>query len=237
MPKRRKVKVNDDPYLVNGHNKVIIVAKNDEQKQMMRTISENIITFIKGVPGTGKTCVAVGYALQEFMKGTYSRIIFSRPVVEAGGEKLGFLPGDISEKIDPYMLPIFEAMYQILPHNSWKKLIGKKIDSSIRILPLAYMRGTTFLNTFVVLDEMQNATIEQMRMVLTRLGDNSKMVICGDVDQSDIHKKNGLQDAFSLLEEIDGIGFCTLTADAIVRHPIIRQITERYEGRNGSNLV
>ena len=156
----------------------------------------------------------------------YEYIIFSRPVVEAGGEKLGFLPGDMEEKINPYMIPIFYSMEQILTDKSLIKKLTNKNGSNpkIRVLPLAFMRGVTFAKSIIILDEMQNCTPEQMRMVLTRFGEESKMIVCGDVKQSDIHHKNGLSDAFNLLEGTPGIGFCSLSAKAIVRHPIIEHI-------------
>ncbi len=208
-----------------------VCAKNPEQKEMLRTISKNDITFIKGSPGTGKTYLAVGYALQELSKEHYEKIILSRPVVEAGGERLGFLPGEIEDKIDPYMLPLFYSMEQILKNKSMVKKLTDKNGSSpkIRVLPLAYMRGITFSNAIIICDEMQNATPNQMRMVLTRFGQNSKMIICGDVRQSDIHQKNGLENAFEILQGVDGLGFCTLSQEAIVRHPVIGKIEDRYE--------
>ncbi len=213
---------------------VSISAKNAEQKDMLRTISQNDITFVKGVPGTGKTYVAVGYALQELLKGNYENIILTRPVVEAG-EKLGFLPGDMEDKISPYMIPIFYSMEQILGNQ--KALLKKLIDKNgeeprIRILPLAYMRGVTFSNAMIICDEMQNCTPEQMRMVLTRFGEGSKMILCGDIKQSDINRRNGLEDAFDLLQDIPGIGFVSLSRAAVVRHPIIARIDDRYSHRN-----
>jgi len=182
------------------------------------------------------TYVAVGYALQELLKNNYENIILTRPVVEAG-EKLGFLPGDMEDKINPYMIPIFYSMKQILGENRGllKKLTNKNgKDPRIRILPLAYMRGVTFSKSVIICDEMQNATPEQMRMVLTRFGQESKMILCGDVKQSDIYKRNGLEDAFELLQDIPGIGFVTLSRAAVVRHPIIAKIDDRYNQRNSS---
>lgn len=211
---------------------VALTAKNSEQKELLRTISNNDITFVKGSPGTGKTYIAVGYALQELLRDKYEYIIFSRPVVEAGGEKLGFLPGDLEEKIDPYMIPIFYSMEQMISGEQIRKLTNKNgIKPKVRVLPLAYMRGVTFKNSCIVCDEMQNSTPEQVRMVLTRLGEGSKMILCGDVNQSDIHKTNGLEDSFELLGGIQGIGFCILSLEATVRHPIVKQIETRYENR------
>ncbi len=198
---------------------VNISAKNSEQKNMLRTISQNSVTFAKGAPGSGKTYLAVGFGLQALLKKDYEQLIFTRPVVEAGGEKLGFLPGNMYEKIDPYMIPIFETLSKLLPAEALSKLMPKNgngngngdTTSPIRILPLAYMRGTTFSNSFIICDEMQNSTPEQMRMVLTRLGTGSKMVICGDVYQTDIKSTNGLFDAFKILLDIEGVGFAPTT--------------------------
>lgn len=213
--------------------KRLIVAKNDEQKEMLSVISQTEISFIKGAPGTGKTFLAVGYALGQLLKGNYEKLIFTRPVVEAGGEKLGFLPGDMNDKIDPYMIPIFDAMSQLLPEEIQKQLIvARNPTSQIQVLPLAYMRGITFRNAFVICDEMQNATPEQIRMVLSRIGENSKIIVAGDVRQSDIMKENGLADAFDLLQGIEGVGFAVLTRKAIVRNPIIEKIEERYDERH-----
>lgn len=203
---------------------------------MLRTISQNTITFVKGFPGSGKTHLAVGFALQALLRKDYEQIVFSRPVVEAGGEKLGFLPGNMYEKIDPYMIPIFEILHKIVPPGLLKNLMpknngngnGNGNSSPIRVLPLAYMRGTTFSNSFIMYDEMQNSTPEQMRMALTRLGKGSKMVLCGDVYQTDIRSTNGLFDAFEMFQGLEGVGFVTLTHDAIMRHPIIQQIENRY---------
>lgn len=220
-------------------NPAVISAKNPEQKEMLRTISQCDITFVRGYPGSGKTFLAVGYALHELLNDKYEYIIFSRPVVEAGGEKLGFLPGDMEDKINPYMIPIFYSMEQILTDKALiKKLTNKNgSDPRIRVLPLAFMRGCTFSRSIVILDEMQNATPEQMRMVLTRFGEGSKMIVCGDTKQSDISSKNGLSDAFELLDGVPGIGFCTLSAKAIVRHPIIENIEERYDERTAQKNV
>lgn len=207
---------------------------------MLRTISQNNITFVKGFPGSGKTYLAVGFGLQALLRNDYEQLIFTRPVVEAGGEKLGFLPGNMYEKIDPYMIPIFETLSKLLPTGALNKLMPKNgngngngdTTSPIRVLPLAYMRGITFENSFIICDEMQNSTPEQMRMILTRLGTGSTMVICGDVYQTDIRSTNGLYDAFEMLQDIEGVGFVILTQNAVMRHPIIQQIENRYLNRD-----
>lgn len=216
---------------------VSVSAKNEEQKEMLRTISQNDVTFVKGAPGSGKTYLAVGYGLQSFLRNEFEQLVFTRPVVEAGGERLGFLPGNMYEKIDPYMIPIFDSLSQLLPPSTLHQLMpkngngngnGNGDNSPIRILPLAYMRGVTFSKSFVICDEMQNSTPEQMRMVLTRLGQGSKMILCGDVYQTDISKTNGLYDAFNLLQGIEGIGFVTLSQEAIMRHPLIQKVETKY---------
>ncbi len=237
MAKKRSASINSI--------RVSVSAKNTEQKEMLRMISENDVTFVKGAPGSGKTHLAVGYGLQTLLRGDYKQLVFTRPVVEAGGEKLGFLPGNMYEKIDPYMIPIFEILSKLLPPDALEQLMPNygsnkngnangngNASMPIRILPLAYMRGATFQNSFIVCDECQNSTPEQMRMVLTRLGEGSKMVLCGDVYQTDIHTTNGLSDAFHLLEDVKGIGFVSLTQAAIMRHPIIRSIEKCYLDRN-----
>lgn len=206
---------------------------------MLKIISENDVIFVRGAPGSGKTHLSVGFGLQSLLKNEYEQLIFTRPVVEAGGEKLGFLPGNMYEKIDPYMIPIWEILSKLLPPGTLGHLMPKNgngngngdMDSPIRVLPLAYMRGVSFLNSFIICDEMQNSTPEQMRMVLTRLGEGSKMVLCGDIYQTDIRSPNGLFDAFEMLQGIEGVGFVTLTQDSIMRHPVIQHIENRYLNR------
>lgn len=230
--------------LMDHRIRVSVSAKNSEQKDMLRIISGHDITFVKGAPGSGKTYLAVGYGLKALLRGEYNQLVFTRPVIEAGGEKLGFLPGNMYEKIDPYMIPIFETLHKLLPPEVLKYMMPKHNgngnsngveESPIRVLPLAYMRGVTFSNSFVICDEMQNSTPEQMRMLLTRLGEGSKMVLCGDVYQTDIHTTNGLYDAFQLLKGIDGIGLVSLTQQAMMRHPIIQEIENRYLARRQKN--
>lgn len=211
---------------------IIISAKNDEQKNYLKEIAKNTITIVRGSAGTGKTFLAVIYAMQQFLRGKCEKIILTRPVVEAAGERLGFLPGDVLEKLDPYMMPIYESLTEIVPEETLDKIMpknGKK--APIKVIPLAYMRGCSFKNAFVICDEMQNSTPEQFRMLLTRIGENSRMIICGDTKQSDIYSENGLEDAFNLLQGIEGIGFVTMSDDAIVRHPLIQSIERKYEAR------
>lgn len=223
---------------VNYHSvsttfKMVVGPKNDEQKEMMKTIAKHKITFVKGAPGTGKTFLAVTFALQQLLREKCEKIVFTRPIIEAAGEKLGFLPGDMYEKINPYMIPIFDSLLELIPADIMNKLMTKNgKEAAIRVLPLAFMRGITFKNSFVICDEMQNSTPEQMRMLLTRIGEGTKMIICGDIEQSDIYSKDGLQDAFDLLTGIDDIGFVTLSQAAVVRDPIVSEIDKRYAERS-----
>lgn len=209
-----------------------VTAKNPEQKELIKAIYNSIITFVKGAPGTGKTYLAVSLGLEALCSKKYEQLLFTRPVIEAAGERLGFLPGSMEEKIDPYMIPIFDTLLEYISDNELKSLLSKdKGKPSVRILPLAYMRGVSFKNSYCVVDEAQNTTPEQMHMLLTRIGEGSKLVICGDVRQSDVHTKNGLEDAFQILQGIDNVSFVTLTQQAIVRHSIIGSIEQRYESK------
>jgi phosphate starvation-inducible PhoH-like protein len=232
-----------DPSEILDGLKIIVSAKTDEQKILLRAISHRTITFVTGPAGTGKTFLAVAYGLQQLFKDKFEKLVLTRPVIEAAGEKLGFLPGDMIDKINPYLMPIYDAMSQVVPVETMNKLMkngngnsgngnsGNGKGSSIRIIPLAYMRGVTFRKSFIICDEMQNSTPDQVRMLLTRLGEDSKMIICGDIRQTDIQGKNGLSDAMQLLEGIDDIGIIQLTEASIVRHELVRRIEERYEAR------
>jgi len=201
-------------------------AINDEQRHLLKTIHENSVTFVKGPPGCGKTFIAVGYALQHLFKGDFSGILFSRPAVEAD-ERLGYLPGDVHEKINPYMIPIYDSLYKLVgPTRANELLQSRSKRTEIRVLPIAYMRGVTFDHSFVVIDEAQNITVKQMRMILTRLGDSSKIVICGDAKQSDLNGNgcNGLSKSFELLRDIDDIAFVEMTHASIVRHAVLGEV-------------
>lgn len=217
---------------LKGSLKLVFAPKNDEQKELLKTISTNLITLVRGAPGTGKSFVAVAYALRELIYGRYERLIITRPVIEAAGERLGFLPGDMNEKIDPYMMPIYDILQRLIPTDVMNRMLSKNgKEAAIKIIPLAFMRGLTFQNCIVIADEIQNSSVEQVRLLLTRFGENSKMILCGDVNQSDIAKMNGLEDAYNLLQGVEGIGFVTLTEDAIVRHPIVAMIEGKYRSR------
>jgi phosphate starvation-inducible protein PhoH and related proteins len=194
---------------------------------MSRTCSANELGFGIGPAGTGKTYLAVAVGVTMFISGAVEKIILSRPAVEAG-ERLGFLPGDMKEKVDPYMQPLYDALNDFLPQKQVQKLIEEK---RIEIAPLAFMRGRTLSNAFVVLDEAQNATTMQMKMFLTRLGEGSRMVITGDRTQIDLPRgvPSGLQDAERILKGVKGVSFNYFTAKDVVRHPLVARIIEAYE--------
>lgn len=210
----------------NVKARINVIAKSQHQKELLKSIRDNIVTIVAGPPGSGKTMLAVVSGLREFTMGKYSKLIFTRPCVEANGENLGFLPGDLNEKIHPYMYPIFDFLSDYL---TTKQIEGLIKSESIITLPLAFQRGMTFKNSFVILDEAQNTNIGQIRMFLTRIGDNCKVVITGDPDQSDVKNKNGLVDACERLVGIDGLGIVNFTTEDIVRNPIVAAIEERYK--------
>ena len=204
-----------------------IYPKTLGQRYLCQCMENNDIVFATGVAGTGKTYLAVVYAVSLLKRGEVKKIILTRPAVEAG-ESLGFLPGDLKEKVDPYLRPLYDALYDTLGQESVEKLLEKEV---IEIAPLAYMRGRTLNEAFIILDEAQNTTGSQMKMFLTRMGFHSKIVITGDVTQIDLIRKrdSGLLSAQKLLEGIEGIGFAQLTALDVVRHPLVQKIIERYE--------
>ncbi len=204
-----------------------VVAKTPGQVAYIEAIRKNDITFGIGPAGTGKTFLAVAMALHYLFRGTFNRIIITRPVVEAG-ESLGYLPGTFIEKIDPYIRPIYDALYDLLGPDRYEQMLARGI---IEIAPLAYMRGRTLNNAFIILDEAQNTTKEQMKMFLTRMGPASKIVVTGDVSQSDLprDKLPGLLHAFNILKGIEGIEFVELTSMDVVRHPLVQKIIEAYE--------
>lgn len=204
-----------------------IKPKTMGQKQYVDAIREKMIVFGIGPAGTGKTYLAMAMAIQAFKSGEVGRIILTRPAIEAG-EKLGFLPGDLQSKIDPYLRPLYDALYQIMGpesylHNSEKGLI--------EVAPLAYMRGRTLDNAYIILDEAQNTTPAQMKMFLTRIGFGSKVIVTGDQTQKDLPggAASGLDTALKVLKRIDDIGFCRLTSQDVVRHPLVQKIVQAYE--------
>lgn len=207
--------------------KKIVEPRTKAQQAYVRSLFDNELAFGIGPAGTGKTYLAVAVGVSMFIGGQVDRIILSRPAVEAG-ERLGFLPGDMKDKVDPYMQPLYDALNDFLPGKQVTKLIEEK---RIEIAPLAFMRGRTLSNAFVVLDEAQNATTMQMKMFLTRLGEGSRMVITGDRSQIDLPRgvQSGLRDAERLLSNIDHISFNYFTSRDVVRHPLVAKIIEAYD--------
>ena len=216
-----------DLFIQTKKRKIIPRSKN--QKKYFELLNEKNIVFAIGPAGTGKTFIAVAKAISSLLDGKIKKIILSRPAVEAG-EKLGFLPGDLKEKVDPFLRPIYDALYDMLPFDQVEKKINNNI---IEIAPIAFMRGRTLENCFIILDEAQNTTKIQMKMFLTRLGRNSQMVVVGDTTQIDLVSKNdsGLVDASKKLNKIDDIGFITLEEDDVVRHDVVKKIIHAYEGK------
>ena len=202
-------------------------VRNFGQKQYVNAINHNDITFGIGPAGTGKTYLAVVMAVAALKHGRVKRIILTRPAVEAG-ESLGFLPGDLKEKVDPYMRPIYDALYEIYGADHTSRLLERGV---IEVAPLAYMRGRTLDEAFVILDEAQNTTREQMKMFLTRLGFDSKMIVNGDISQIDLpgHQRSGLIQAQSILKDLPHIGFVNFSSADVVRHPVVAEIIDAYE--------
>jgi len=202
-------------------------GRTPHQIRYLRNILEHDISFGVGPAGTGKTYLAVACAVDALERDAVKRIILTRPAVEAG-ERLGFLPGDLSQKVDPYLRPLYDALYDLLGFDRTQKMFEKQV---IEIAPLAYMRGRTLNHAFVILDEAQNTTVEQMKMFLTRIGFGSKAVVTGDVTQVDLHKsqKSGLVDAIQVLKEVRGIAFSHFNSEDVVRHPLVARIVDAYE--------
>ncbi len=204
-----------------------VEARTPRQATYIQAIDDNDLVFGLGPAGTGKTYLAVAKAVERLVCGDVERIILSRPAVEAG-EQLGFLPGNMREKVDPYLRPLYDALYDMLPAQQ----VIKRLESSeIEVAPLAYMRGRTLANAFVILDEAQNTTAVQMKMFLTRLGENARMVITGDLSQVDLPKgtRSGLRQALEILEGVEGIAFVQFTEADVVRHPLVSRIVHAYE--------
>jgi len=207
-----------------------ILPRSDNQKHYFELLNSKDIVFAYGPAGTGKTFLAVAKAVASLQQGLVNKIILSRPAVEAG-EKLGFLPGDLKDKVDPFLRPIYDALYEMMPYDQVEKKIANNI---IEIAPIAFMRGRTLENCYIILDEAQNTTKIQMKMFLTRLGKNSKMVVVGDNTQIDLISKSdsGLIDASKKLKNINDIGFIELDKRDVVRHEIVRKIINAYEEKN-----
>ncbi|HVR90982.1 MAG TPA: PhoH family protein [Novosphingobium sp.] len=218
------------PIMIRTRKKTI-VPRSAMQIEYMRALASEDMIFALGPAGTGKTYVAVAQAVSQLITGSVQRLILSRPAVEAG-ERLGFLPGDMKEKVDPYLRPLYDALYDCMPPEQVERRIA---SGEIEIAPIAFMRGRTLADAFVILDEAQNTTPAQMKMFLTRFGQNSRMVICGDPRQVDIpggDAMSGLKDAVERLEGVEGIAITRFTVADVVRHPIVGRIVEAYEGKD-----
>ena len=213
--------------IIYGSSGKKIIAKTSNQKRIVDLHNKNDLLFVIGPAGTGKTYVSVALGVKALKEKKIKKIIITRPVVEAG-ENLGFLPGDLQDKIDPYLKPIYDALEDMIPIQKMKKFIENK---TIEIAPLAYMRGRTLKNAFILLDEAQNTTESQLKMFLTRLGQNSKMIVTGDISQIDLRKNqsSGLVDAKNKLNKIEGIGFTHLDSSDVLRHSLVKKILDKYQ--------
>ena len=221
---------NDSPIILHTHRGTIC-AKTKGQKTYFKAIKENDIVFAIGPAGTGKTYQAVASAVDALKNKSVDKIIITRPAVEAG-ERLGFLPGDLKNKVDPYLTPLFDALSDMIPQDKLKAYLNTSV---IEVAPLAYMRGRTLHNAFIILDEAQNATKIQMKMFLTRLGVTSKSIITGDITQIDLppREKSGLIDAIQVLKKIKGITFVSFDENDVVRHKLVKDIIKAYGDNNG----
>lgn len=221
-----KAQVSHEGLSISTRRKVIM-PRSDGQIKYIRLLQKHDLTFGLGPAGTGKTYLATAMAISQLLAGQVDRIIISRPAVEAG-EKLGFLPGDMREKVDPYLRPLYDAIFDMLPSDQ----VERRLESGeIEVAPLAFMRGRTLSRAYVILDEAQNTTVEQMKMFLTRLGDDSRMIVTGDPSQVDLPKgvKSGLVDAIEKLEGVAGVAFCHLQVGDIMRHPLVSRIVQAYD--------
>jgi phosphate starvation-inducible PhoH-like protein len=221
---------NEIDNIILYSKKDVIKAKTPNQIVYWKTVQQNDICFAIGPAGTGKTFLAVAFAVAALKKNIVRKIILARPAVEAG-ESLGFLPGDFKEKIDPYLRPLYDALEEMIPTEQLKNYLEKSL---IEIVPLAFMRGRTLNNAYVILDEAQNATAMQMKMFLTRLGPNSKAIITGDITQIDLptYSQSGLVQVKEILKNVDGVGFVYFDKVDVVRHKLVKDIIEAYEKHN-----
>ncbi len=216
----------DQDIIVKGVNGKVIKAKTTNLKKLVKEVEKKDMVFAIGPAGTGKTYTSVALAAKALRDKEVKRIILTRPAVEAG-ESLGFLPGDLKEKLDPYLQPLYDALRDMIPHEKLEGFIEKKV---IEVAPLAFMRGRTLDEAFVILDEAQNTTHSQMKMFLTRMGMNAKFIITGDPSQVDLplKQKSGLKEAMRILKEVNEIGFVHLTEEDVVRHPVVKKIILAY---------
>jgi phosphate starvation-inducible protein PhoH and related proteins len=219
-----------DEVLVFGNGGLIVKARTENQRRIVEGISKNDMVFAIGPAGTGKTYTAVALAVRALKNREVKKIILTRPAVEAG-ENLGFLPGDLKEKLDPYLQPLYDALYDMIPAEKLAYYLENKV---IQIAPLAFMRGRTLDNAFVILDEAQNATEGQLKMFLTRMGASAKFVITGDITQIDLPKNqpSGLPQAMRLLDKVNGIEFVQLNGSDVIRHKLVKKIVELYDNIN-----
>jgi phosphate starvation-inducible PhoH-like protein len=224
---------NREEILVYGPNGKIIKARTPNQFELLDAVESNDIVFAVGPAGTGKTYTSVALAVKAFKSREIKKIILARPAVEAG-ESLGFLPGDLKEKIDPYLMPLYSALADMFPSEKYARLFE---SNTIEIIPLAFMRGRTLDNCYVILDEAQNATDTQLKMFLTRLGPSAKMIITGDLTQVDLPKnqKSGLSRAISLLEHIKGIKVVRLTEQDVIRHRLVKKVIAAYDKKSDND--
>lgn len=216
-----------DEIILYGTKGNPIKPKSPNQVKLVKSVNENDLVFAIGPAGTGKTYISVALAVRALKNKVVKKIIISRPAVEAG-ENLGFLPGDLKEKIDPYLRPIYDALNDMIPYEKLQYYMEREV---IEIAPLAYMRGRTLNNAFILLDEGQNTTPMQMKMFLTRMGPESKMIVTGDISQVDLpsNQRSGLREAARILRDVNGIGFIELTEKDVVRHKLVRDIIEAYD--------
>ncbi len=219
-----------DEVILHGPSGRIIKAKTPNQYKLIEASVDNDMLFAIGPAGTGKTYTAVALAVRALKNREVRRIILTRPAVEAG-ENLGFLPGDLKEKLDPYLAPLYDALRDMIPKEKLEFYLENK---TIEIAPLAFMRGRTLDDAFVILDESQNTTTSQMKMFLTRMGESARFIITGDTSQIDLpkHQKSGLKEAVSYLKKVKGIGFVYLDGRDVIRHPLVKQIIEAYEQKD-----
>jgi len=222
-----KIDVDFDKLVTIKTKRGVVKPRNPNQQSYLHNILSNDISFGVGVAGTGKTYLAVACAIEALERQEVRRILLTRPAVEAG-EKLGFLPGDLSQKIDPYLRPLYDALFEMLGFEKVEKLIERNV---IEIAPLAYMRGRTLNDAFIILDESQNTTVEQMKMFLTRIGFNARAVITGDITQVDLPRgaRSGLRHAIDVLGDIPGISFNYFESKDVVRHPVVARIVDAYD--------